>query len=87
MKSSKEYHFKEHIGCVADVVYKLRDSGFSVNWYRKCGLIGKTINYHIIFPELERKYEVVDLEDCLTFIVNDAVMLGEMIKIGAIVED
>lgn len=87
MKSNKEYHFQEHIESVANVVYRLRDSGFSVSWYRKCDLTGKTINYRIVFPELEREYEVVDLEDCLKFIVNDAVMLGEMIKIGAIAED
>ena len=86
MKSNKEYHFQEHVESVADAVYRLRDSGFSVSWYRKCDLTGKTIGYHIIFPELEREYEVVDLEECLKFIVNDAVILGEMIKIGAIAE-
>ena len=87
MTSDKEYHFRNHIEAVSEAVYKLRDAGYAVSWYRKCDLIGKTINYRIVFPELEREYEVNDLDDCLKFIVNDAVMLGEMIKIGAIAED
>lgn len=87
MKSNKEYHFQNHIEAVSDVVYRLRDAGYSVSWYRKCDLTGLTINYRIVLCELEREYEVTDLEDCLKFIVNDAVMLGEMIKIGAITED
>ena len=86
MKSNKEYHFQNHIEAVCDVVYRLRDAGYSTSWYRKCDLTGITINHRIVFPELEREYEVTDLQDCLQFIVNDAVMLGEMIKIGAIAE-
>lgn len=87
MKSNKEYHFKNNIESVAEAVYKMRDAGYAVNLYRKCGLTGITINYRVVLPGLEREYEVVDLEDCLKFIVNDAVLLGEMIKIGAITED
>ena len=87
MKSNKEYHFKNCIESVAQVVYKMRDAGYSVSCYRKCDLTGRTINYRIVLPELEREYEVTDLNDCLKFIVNDAVMLGEMIKAGAIIED
>ena len=87
MKSNKEYHFKNCIESVAQVVYKMRDAGYSVCWYRKCDLTGRTINYHVVLPELECEYEVTDLNDCLKFIVNDAVMLGEMIKAGAIIED
>lgn len=86
MKSNKEYHFQDHIEAVADVVYRLRDAGYAVSWYRKCDLEGKTVNYRIVLPELEREYEVADLDDCLKLIVNDAVMLGEMIKVGAIAE-
>lgn len=87
MKSNKEYHFKEHIETVTAVVFRLRDCGYSVSLYRRCDLTGKTISYRIVLSELEREYDVADLEDCLKFIVNDAVMLGEMIKIGAIAED
>ena len=86
MKSNKEYHFQNRIEDVSDVVYKLRDAGYSVSYYRKCGLDGKTICHRLVFNDLEREYEVADLDDCLKFIVNDAVMLGEMIKICAIAE-
>lgn len=86
MKSNKEYHFQNHIEAVCDVVYRLRDTGYSVCYYRKCDLEGKTICHRLVFNESEREYEVVDLDDCLKLIVNDAVMLGEMIKIGAIAE-
>ena len=87
MKSNKEYHFKNCIEFVDDVVCKMRDAGYSVCWYRKCDLTGRTINYRVVLLELEREYEVTNLDDCLKFIVNDAVMLGEMIKAGAITED
>lgn len=87
MKSNKEYHFKDQIESVAEVVYGMRDAGYSVSCYRKCDLTGKTINYRVVLPELEREYEVTDLGDCLKFIVNDAVMLGDMITAGAITED
>ena len=87
MKSNKEYHFQDRIESVADVVYGLRDAEYSVRMYRKCDLTGRTINYRVVFPELEREYEVTDVNDCLKFIVNDAVMLGAMIKAEAITED
>lgn len=86
MKSNKEYHFQNHIETVSDVVYRLRDAGFGLTYYRSCNFDGVTISHRLMFRELEREYEVTDLEDCLKVIVNDAVMLAEMIKIGAIVE-
>ena len=87
MKSNKEYHLENHIETVADVADRLRNTGYVVNCYRKCDLTGKTVNYRIVLLEFDREYEVNDLDECLKFIVNDAVMLGEMVKIGAIVED
>lgn len=86
MKSNKEYHFKNHIESVTDVVGDIRDAGFALDAYRKCDLDGKTISYRLVFCELQREYEVADINDCLKLIVNDAVLLGEMVKTGAIVE-
>ena len=86
MKSNKEYHFNKNIEHVVDVADNLREAGYSVVYYRKCDLEGKVIHHHLVFDELEREYEVADLNDCLKLIVNDAVLLGEMSKIGAIVE-
>lgn len=86
MKTNKEYHFQNHIDTVPEVVYGLRDAGYSVSYYRQCDLEGKIICHHLAFSGLEREYQVVDLTDCLKFIVNDAVMLGDMIKAGAIAE-
>lgn len=87
MKSNKEYHFQNRIETVADVVGELRGTGYSVCYYRECDLEGKVIRHRLVFTELGREYQVLDLNDCLKFIVNDAVMLGEMIKLGAIAED
>lgn len=86
MKSNKEYHFKNQIESVADVVDEIQNTGFVLTVYRKCDLDGKTISYRLLFCELQREYEVADINDCLKFIVNDAVLLGEMVKTGAIVE-
>lgn len=87
MKSNKEYRFENHIESVTDVAEAIQNTGFVVTVYRKCDLDDKTIGYRLLFVELQREYEVADINDCLKFIVNDAVLLGEMVKIGAIVED
>lgn len=87
MKSNKEYHFTKNIAGVLDVVDYLREALYSVEYYRKCDLDGKTICHRMLFGGLQREYEIVTLEDCLKFIVNDAVMLAEMIKVDAIAED
>lgn len=86
MKSNREYNFNKNIESVIDVVYNLRNAGYSVSYYRKCDLEGHTVCHHLVFDNLEREYEVIDIADCLKLIVNDAVLLGEMVKIGAIVE-
>lgn len=86
MKSNKEYRFQNHIETVSDVVYRLRNAGYSLGYYRKCDLEGSTICYRLVFSDLDREYQVLDLDDCLKLIVNDAVILGKMITIGAIAE-
>lgn len=86
MKSNKEYHFKNQIESVADVVDAIQNIGFVLTFYRKCDLDDKIISYRLLFCEEGREYEIADINDCLKFIVNDAVLLGEMVKTGAIVE-
>lgn len=86
MKSNKEYHFTKNVESVIDVVAYLREATYAVSHYRKCDLDGKTICHHLFFDSSQREYEVATLEDFLKLIVNDAVMLAEMIKAGAIVE-
>lgn len=86
MKNNKEYYFDSTIESVDHVVDALREAGYSVSRYRKCDLEGRTISYRIMLTEGAREYEVTAVDDCLKFIVNDPVMLGEMVRAGSIVE-
>lgn len=86
MKNNKEYYFHSTIESVDHVVDALRETGYGVSRYRKCDLEGRTISYRIMLTEGAREYEVTTVDDCLKFIVNDPVMLGEMVRAGSIVE-
>lgn len=86
MKNNKEYYFHKTVESVDDVVDSMRDAGYSVTRYRKCDLEGRTISYRLMITEGAREYEVTTVDDCLKFIVNDPVMLGEMVRAGSIVE-
>lgn len=86
MKNNKEYYFHKSIESIDDVVDALRNAGYAPTRLRRSDLDGKTIAYRLMITDLGVEYEVLDVQDCLKFIVNDAVMLGEMVKIGSIVE-
>lgn len=86
MKSNKEYHFQNGIESVVAVVDALQSANYDVTYYRKCELDGRTISYRLLFNMIKREYEVTDLEDCLKIIVNDAVMLGALIRYGTVIE-
>ena len=86
MKNNKEYYFHKSIESVDDVVADLREAGYAPNRFRKCDLEGNTIAYRLTFTDLAVEYEVTTVDDCLKFIVNDPVMLGEMVRAGSIVE-
>lgn len=86
MKSNKEYKFRNNIESVDDVITFLQSAGYAVTLYRKCDLDGWAVNYRLVFSDLAREYEISGTEDCLRLIVNDGVLLGEMLKAGAIVE-
>lgn len=86
MKSNKEYKFRNNIESVDDAITFLQSAGYAVTLYRKCDLDGRAVNYRLVFSDLAREYEIGGTEDCLRLIVNDGVLLGEMLKAGAIVE-
>jgi hypothetical protein len=86
MKNNKEYYFHSTIESIDHVVDALRDVGYNLTRYRKCDFEGQTISYRILITEGAREYEVATVDDCLMFIVNDPVMLGEMVRAGSIVE-
>lgn len=86
MKCNKEYYFHKSIESIGDVVNALREAGFTPSRWRKCDLEGRIISHRITIAESYREYEVTCVEDCLKFIVNDASMLGEMVRAGSIVE-
>lgn len=87
MKNNKEYYFHKSIESVDDAVDALRGAGYAPGLYRRCDLEGQTNVYRVMITDLAREYEVLDLNDCLKFIVNDAVMLGKMVDTGSIVEE
>lgn len=86
MKCNKEYYFHKSIESIDDVVEALRSAGYAPTHLRRSDLDGKTIAYRLMITDLGVEYEVITVEDCLEFIVNNTVMLGEMVKIGSIVE-
>lgn len=86
MKNNKEYYFHSTIESVDNVAEALRKVGYGVARYRRCDLEGRIISYRLTFTEGLREYEVTTVDECLKFIVNDPVMLGEMVRAGSIVE-
>lgn len=86
MKNNKEYFFSTAIESIDDAIDALRDAGYAPACYRRCDLEGKTISHKVMLTDMRREYEVTSVEDCLKFIVNDAAMLGELVKTGSIVE-
>lgn len=86
MKNNKEYYFHSTIESIDHVVDALRKAGYCVARYRKCDLEGRTISYKIMITECACEYEVTTVDDCLKFIVNDPIILGEMVRAGSIVE-